>query len=60
MQSLRSHTHLQAARANSQTKACRIVCLLSSTDTATLDRQATTNKEGRTPSAYLVYKSIYC
>ena len=45
---LRSHTHLQFAQANSQTKNCKRVCLPNRTDTATLDRQSTTEKEGRT------------
>lgn len=48
MPSLRSHTHLQAAQANAQTKACKRVCLPNRTDITTLDRGATTVKEGRT------------
>jgi hypothetical protein len=48
MPTLRSHTHLQAAQANAQTKACKRVCLPNRTDITTLDRRATTVKEGRT------------
>lgn len=48
MPTLRSHTHLQATQANTQTKACKIVCLPNRTDKVTLDRRATTEKEGRT------------
>jgi hypothetical protein len=33
MPTLRSHTHLQAAQANAQTKACKRVCLPNSTRT---------------------------
>jgi hypothetical protein len=46
MPTLRSHTHLQATQANAQTKACKRVCLPNHTDTATFDRQPTTEKEG--------------
>ena len=46
--SLRSHTNLQFAQANAQTKNCKRVCLPNHTDTAPLDRQTTTEKEGRT------------
>jgi hypothetical protein len=42
------HTHLQATQANTQTKACKRVCLTNPTDTAKLDRRATTEKEGLT------------
>ena len=48
MPTLRSHTHLQATQANAQTKACKRVCLPNRTDTATWDKQETTEKEGRT------------
>ena len=48
MPTLRSHTHLQAAQANAQTKACKRVCLPNRTDITILDRRATTVKEGRT------------
>jgi hypothetical protein len=48
MPTLRSHTHLQATQANTQTKACKRVCLPNRTDRTTLDRRATTEKEGRT------------
>ena len=53
---LRSHTHLQFAQANAQTKNCKRVCLPSRTDTATLDGQATTEKEGRTHNS--TYKKL--
>lgn len=36
MATLRSHTHLQAAQANAQTKACQRVCL----PNRTIDREA--------------------
>jgi hypothetical protein len=45
---LRSHTHLQFAQANAQTQNCKRVCLPNRRDTANLDGQATTEKEGRT------------
>ncbi|WP_312195268.1 hypothetical protein [Epilithonimonas vandammei] len=48
MPTLRCHTHLQATQANAQSKACKRVCLPNRTDIATLDRRATTVKEGRT------------
>jgi hypothetical protein len=53
MQTLRSHTHLQATQANAQTKACKRVCLPIRTDKATWDRQETTAKEGRTHNKVL-------
>jgi hypothetical protein len=56
MPTLRSHTHLQATQANAQTKACKRVCLPNCTDTATLDRQPTTEKEGRTHNS--TYKKL--
>jgi len=39
MPSLRSHTHLQAAQADTQAKACKRVCLPNRTDETT-DNQA--------------------
>ncbi len=45
---LRSHTHLQFAQAEAQAKNCKRVCLPNRTETATLDKQVTTEKEGRT------------
>jgi len=46
MPTLRSHTHLQAAQANAQTKACKRVCLPSRTGT---DKRTTEkNNEGIT------------
>ena len=44
---LRSHTHLQFAQANAQTKNCKRVCLPSRTATATLVRQTMDEKKGR-------------
>lgn len=58
MPTLRSHTHLQATQANAQTKACKRVCLPNRTDTATLDRQATTEKEGRTHNSGLAKVAV--
>ena len=43
MPTLRSHTHLQLAQANSQTNACKRVCL----PKRTTDRQAADRKEQR-------------
>jgi hypothetical protein len=48
MPTLRSHTHLQATQAITQTKACKRVWLPNRTDRAILDRRETTEKEGRT------------
>ena len=48
MPTLRSHTHLQAAQANEQTKAYKRVCQPNRTDTTTLVGRATTEKEGQT------------
>jgi hypothetical protein len=48
MLTLRSHTHLQATQAITQTKACKRVCLPNRADTASWDRRETTEKEGRT------------
>jgi hypothetical protein len=57
---LRSHTHLQFAQANAQTKNCKRVCLPNRTETATLDRQATTEKEGRTHNTGLAKVAVQC
>jgi hypothetical protein len=57
---LRSHTHLQFAQANAQTKNCKRVCLPNRTDTATLDGQATTEKEGRTHNTGLAKVAVKC
>ena len=57
---LRSHTHLQFAQANAQTKNCKRVCLPKRTETATLDRQATTEKEGRTHNTGLAKVAVQC
>jgi len=56
MPTLRSHTHLQAAQANAQTKAYKRVCLPNRTDATTLDGRATTEKEGRTHNS--TYKKL--
>lgn len=45
---LRSQTLLQDTQAKVQTKPCKRVCLPNRTDIAKIDRQATTEKEGRT------------
>jgi hypothetical protein len=57
---LRSHTHLQFAQGNAQTKNCKRVCLPNRTDTATLDGQATTEKEGRTHNTGLAKVAVQC
>jgi hypothetical protein len=57
---LRSHTHLQFAQANAQSKNCKRVCLPNRTDTATLDGQATTEKEGRTHNTGLAKVAVQC
>jgi hypothetical protein len=57
---LRSHTHLQFAQANAQTKNCKRVCLPNRTDTATLDRQTTTEKEGRRHNRRLAKVAVQC
>jgi hypothetical protein len=57
MPTLRSHTHLQATQANEQTKACKRVCLPNRTDTATFDRPALTEKEGRTHNSGFAKKA---
>ena len=60
MPTLRSHTHLQATQANAQSKACKRVCLPNRTDIATLDRRATTVKEGRTHNSGLAKVAVQC
>jgi hypothetical protein len=60
MPTLRSHTHLQAAQANAQPKACKRVCLPKRSDTATLDRQLTTEKEGRTHNSRFAKAGLTC
>jgi hypothetical protein len=57
---LRSHTHLQFAQANAQTKNCKRVCLPNRTDTATLDGQATPEKEGRTHNTGKAKVAVQC
>ncbi len=49
MPTLHSHTHLQAAQAKAQTKACKRVCL----PHRTTDRQTDDRKEGRTANKVL-------
>jgi len=53
-----SHTHLQFAQANVQTKNCKRVCLPKRTDTASLGRQTTTEKEGRTHNSGFAKKRV--
>ena len=60
MPTLRSHTHLQATQAITQTKACKRVCLPNRTDTATFDRRVTTEKEGRTHNTGLAKVAVQC
>jgi len=60
MPTLRSHTHLQATQAITQTKACKRVCLPNRTDRAILDRRETTEKEGRTHNRRLAKVSVQC
>jgi hypothetical protein len=55
---LRSHTHLQFAQPKAQTKNCKRVCLPNSTDTATLDRETATEKEGRTHNTGLAKVAV--
>jgi hypothetical protein len=57
---LRSHTHLQFAQANAQTKNCKRVCLPNCTDTATLYRQTMTEKEGRTHNSTYPKGGVSC
>jgi hypothetical protein len=60
MPTLRSHTHLQAAQAITQTKACKRVCLPNRTDRAILDRRETTEKEGRTHNSTYPKGGVSC
>jgi len=57
---LRSYTHLQFAQANAQTQNCKRVCLPNRTDTATSDRQVTTEKEGRTHNSTYKKLAVQC
>ena len=52
--------HLQFAQANAQTKNCKRACFANRTDTATLDRRATTEKEGRTHNRRLAKVAVQC
>jgi hypothetical protein len=56
MPTLRSHTHLQAAQANAQTKACKRVCL----PKRTTDRQADDRKEQRRHNSGLAKVAVQC
>lgn len=60
MPTLRSYTHLQAVQAKAQPKACKRVFLPKCTDTATLDRQPKTEKEGRTHNSGLAKVALQC
>ena len=60
MLSLRSHTHLQATQAKTQTKDCKRVCLPNRTDTGTLDKQTTTEKEGRRHNSTYKKLAVQC
>ena len=60
MPTLRSHTHLQAAQANAQTKACKRICLPKRRDTATWDKGETTKKEERTRNMGLAKVVVEC
>lgn len=60
MPTLRSHIHLQATQANAQTKACKRVCLPNRTETATFDRSALTEREGRTHNTGLAKVAVQC
>jgi len=48
--------HLQFAQANANTENCKRACFASRTNTATSDRQVTTEKEGRTHNS--TYKKL--
>ena len=60
MPTLHSHTHLQATQANSQTKACKRVCLPNRADRVTLDGQTITEKEGRTHNSTYKKLAVLC
>jgi len=52
--------HLQFAQANAQTKNCKRACFANRTNTAKLDRQTTTDKEGRTHNTGLAKVAVQC
>ena len=52
--------HLQFAQANAQTKNCKRACFSNRTDTAILDGQTTTDKEGRTHNKVLPQWGLPC
>jgi predicted glycosyltransferase len=56
MPTLRSHTHLQATQANTQTKACKRVCL----PNRTTDRQADDRKEQRRHNSTYKKLAVQC
>jgi hypothetical protein len=60
MLTLRSHTHLQATQAITQTKACKRVWLPNRTDRTILDRRETTEKEGRTHNSTYPKGGVSC
>lgn len=53
---LRSHTHLQATQADTQTKACKRVCL----PNRTTDRQTDDRKEQRRHNTGLAKVAVQC
>jgi hypothetical protein len=56
MPTLRSHTHLQAAHADTQAKACKRVCL----PNRTTDRQTDDPKEQRRHNRRLAKVAVQC
>jgi hypothetical protein len=50
MTTLRSHTHLQATQANTQTKACKRVCLPNRTTDGQLDDRKEQRRHNRVGS----------
>jgi hypothetical protein len=56
MPTLRSHTHLQATQADTQTKACKRVCLPNRTN----DRQIVDRKEQRRHNTGLAKVAVQC
>ena len=56
MSTLRSHTHLQATQADTQTKACKRVCLPNRTN----DRQIVDRKEQRRHNTGLAKVAVQC
>ncbi len=52
--------HLQFAQANAQTKNCKRASFTNRTDTATLDGQTITEKEGRTHNSTFAIGGVSC